>query len=120
MEDVTPPAALLYVLARKWESGVVEDKSFAAGRSSHVAVNLDVGALVETGSALFRILRSLAGRCLEGLNRITLLKIDGNRVVPVLHLMFCIADSEYKNRPGDLWAAKGDIPQEGLPTLVKL
>ena len=80
-----PPADLFSVLAKKWASGVVEDKAFTAGHSSCAAVNLDVGALVETGRATFELLMSLAGRRSEGLDCLALLLINGKGLVAVLH-----------------------------------
>ena len=46
--------------------------------------------------------------------------IDGDGVVSVLHLLFCVAASEYMDGPGNLWAAKGKLHPEGLPSLVKI
>ena len=76
LENGTPPSALFTGLAKKWESGVAEDKAFVVGRSLHVAVDLDVGALVKTGRATFDLLMSLLGRRSEGLNCLALLTID--------------------------------------------
>ena len=80
-----------------------------------------VFALADTGRAPFKLLRSLADRRLEGLDLLALLTIDGDGLVTVLHLLFCIAASDYENGTGNLWDVKGEPPPpEGLPTLVKL
>ena len=115
-----PPAALFAVLAKKQASGVAGDKAFTVGHYLHAAINLDVGALAETGRATFELLRSLAGHRSEGLNRLALLKIDGKGLLNILHLLLFVSASEYDGGPGDLWAVKGELPSEGLPTLVKL
>ena len=81
----TPPTALFTILEKRWALWVVEDKAFTAGRSSCAAVNLDVGALVETGRATFELLMSLAGRRSEGLDCLALLLINGKGLVAVLH-----------------------------------
>ena len=70
--------------------------------------------------ANFEILRSFAGRRSEVLNCLALLTINGKGLVAVLHLLFYMAESEYEDRPGNLWSVKGELPSEGLPTLVKL
>ena len=73
--------------------------------------------LAETGRAPFKLMRS----SLEGLDLLALLTIDGDGLVTVLHLLFCIAASDYENGTGNLWDVKGEPPPpEGLPTLVKL
>ena len=90
------------------------------GCYSCAAADLDVGSLKETGRALFKLLRSIYGRQLYGLDHPALLTINGDRIVFVLHSLFYLAASEYEDRPGNLWAAKGEPPPEGLPTLVKL
>ena len=93
---------------------------FAVGWSLRVAVYPGVGALEETGRTLFELLRSFAGCRLEGLNRLALLTIDGDRVVTLPHLLLFIAASKYEDGPGDLLAAMGELLPIGLPTLVKL
>ena len=35
-------------------------------------------------------------------------------------MLFCVAEREYEERLGCLWAVKGEPPSEGLPNLVKL
>ena len=60
---------------------MVDDVDFAAGCYLHTSVNLEVGALAETGRTPFKLLQSLAGRRLEVLDRLALLIIDGNRLV---------------------------------------
>ena len=91
-----------------------------AGFSSHAAVDLDLGTLEETVCATFNLLRSLVGYRLEGLDWLALLKIDGKGLVAILHSLLYAAASEYEDGPGDLWVVKGELPCEGLPTLVKL
>ena len=120
LENDVPPAALFAILANMWVFGGVEDKAFAEGRSSCAAVDLDVGDLAKTSRATFKLLRSLVWRHPEGLYRLALLSINGERMVVVLHSIFYMEASEYEDGPGDLWAVKGDIPSEGLPTLIKL
>ena len=120
LDNGTLPAALFTMLARKWALGMAEDEAFAPGYSSRAAVDLDVGALAETGRTLFKFLMSLAGRQLEGLDWPALLTIDGDGVVAVLRLLFCVAASEYEDGPGELLAEKEELPHKVLPTLVKL
>ena len=74
---------------------MVDDEDFAAGCYLRTSINLEVGALAETGRTPFQLLRSLSGRRLEGLDCHDLLTIDGNGLVNVLHLLFCVAASEY-------------------------
>ena len=102
MDNGTPPAALFAAPEKRWASGVVDDKAFAAGCSLHASVNLYVGALAETGRTPFNLLRRLEGRRLECLDRLTLLTIGGDGLVAVLHSLFCVAASEYDNETGDL------------------
>ena len=90
-----PPTALFDALAKEWASGVVDDEDFAAGCYLCTSVNLEVGSLAETGRIPFKLLRSLAGRCLEGLDLLALLTIDRNGWVAVLRLLFCVAASGY-------------------------
>ena len=93
----------------------MEDEVLVAGRSTRAAVILYVGALSETGHATYDLLRSFTGRRSEGLDRLTLLKIDGKGLVAVLHLLFCMAASEYEYRLGNLWATNEDLPSKGFP-----
>ena len=103
LDDGTPPADLFSVLSKKWASGVVEDKDFVAGRYSRAAVDMDIYVLLETGRTTFELLRSLAKRRLEGLNRLALMKINNEGLVAVLHSMLCVAASAYEDGPYDLW-----------------
>ena len=119
LDDGIPPVALFVALEKRWASGVVEYETFAAEGSSRADFNLDVGALVYTSRAPFEIPRSLVGRRLEGLDCLALPTIHDDGVVAVLHSMFYVAASEYEDGTGFLWAMKGDLPQEGIPTLVK-
>ena len=63
---------------------MVKNKHFSAGRSSSADFDLDVGTLVETGRAPYKLLQSLVGRLLEGLDHLNLLTINGNGLVVVL------------------------------------
>ena len=56
----SPLATLFAALAKRWALGVVEDEAFAAGRSSHAVIDLDMSTLAETDHALFGILCILA------------------------------------------------------------
>ena len=75
--------------------GMVEDEAFLAGCSSRAVIDLEIGALAETNCTLSELLRSLAGRRLESLDRLALLTINGDGVVAVLHLIFFISASDY-------------------------
>ena len=79
-----------------------EDEAFATGRSSRAAVNLDVGALAETGHGLFDLLQSLEWLQPEVLNSFALLATKGDWVVAILHSLFCVAAIEYADVPGNL------------------
>ena len=72
--------------------GEVEDEAFTAGCSLCTGVHMDVGDLVDTGRASFELLQSLVGCRLEGLDHLTLMKIDGNGMVAVLHSLLCVAE----------------------------
>ena len=85
---VPPPTALFAVLTKRWASGVVYDEAFAAGCSLCASVDLEVGSLADTGHPPFKLLRSLAGRQLEGLDFLALLTIDGDGLVTVINSVF--------------------------------
>ena len=85
MDDGSPPAALFSELAKKWASVAVEDEALAAGHSTPAAVDIDVGALSETGRTAYAILMSLEGRRSEVLDRLDLLTISSEGQVAVLH-----------------------------------
>ena len=93
---------LFAALAKKWESGAVEDGDILTGFSTHASLNLDVGALLETGRATYEILRSLTRRRLEGLDCIAFLTIDSEGLVAVPQYLFCVTESKYEGRLGSL------------------
>ena len=98
----------------------MEEEALEAGRFTRAAIDLCVGALLETGRATYEIPRSLAGRHSEGLDCLALLTIDGKGQVAVLHPMFYVVASDYEDGLGLLWELNGELPPEGLPTLVKI
>ena len=61
LEDA-PPRGLICCYGKEVGSGVANDESLSSGRLFRAAVDLDVGALVDTGPPPFDILMSLAGR----------------------------------------------------------
>ena len=85
MNNCMSPTALFATLVKSWASEVVEYEAFVSGRSLHASVNVDISALVETSRPPFEIMRILAGRLLEVLDSLALLRIDGYRVVTLLH-----------------------------------
>ena len=93
------------------------DRPLHACRSTRAAINLDAGALLETDRATYEFLRSLTGHFLEGFDHIALLTIYGEGQVAVIHSLFCVTLSEYKDGLGYLWYIKGEFPSKGLPTL---
>ena len=55
----------------------------------------------------YKLLLSLERRHTKGVNRMTLLAIDGEVIVSILHSLFFITREEYEEGPGEIWDAKG-------------
>ena len=55
------------------------------------ATDFSIDALVESIRAPYELLQSLAGRHAKGLDWLTLLVINGEGIVLIIHSIFCIA-----------------------------
>ena len=60
------------------------------------------------------------GRHTEGIDKFTFLAVNKYGLVYLLHSLFYVAGGEHKKGPCDLWEEKGEIPTDGISTLVKL
>ena len=79
-----------------------------------------MGAVSDTGFPLLKALGALVSRGTEGLDKLSLLAVIKDGLVSVLHSLFLVGESAYKDRPGNLLAVQGDIPADGLPAIVRL
>ena len=110
----------IFHISNEVDVRAVGDKALVTSWSTRADVDLYIGTLSETGRATYDLLTILSGRRLEGLNRLTLLTINGEGLVAVLHSLFCMTYSEYEDGMGGIWAVKGELPSEGIQTLVNL
>ena len=117
LDEGSPPPALFGTILKKWEPGDDEAPNTAIC-SSRATVNLAVGAWAETWWAPHELFCTLTGRHSKGVDQLTFFAVDGDGLVSLLRSLFVIAGGEYKEGPGNLWLVKGEIPAEGLPTLV--
>ena len=104
--------SLLATLVQKWLPEAVEYKALTTGRPERASLDLDVGALSETGRSTNELLRSLTGQRSEDLNCLGLLNIYGKGNVAVLHLLFCMTASEYEDGMGVILEVKGGLPSK--------
>ena len=63
---------------------------------------------------------ALISRGTEGLDNLALLAVNKDDFVSVLYSLFLGGESAYEDRPGKLFGVRGDIPSDGLPTIVRL
>ena len=62
VDSGSPPADLFAALPKKWVSVAVEEEALTTSCSTCYALNLDSGALSETGRSTYDILRILIGK----------------------------------------------------------
>ena len=79
-----------------------------------------MGAVSDTGFPLLKSLGALVSRGTVGLDKLSLLAVIKDGLVSVLHSLFLVGESAYKNGPGELFAILGEIPADGLPAIVRL
>ena len=56
----------------------------------------------------------------ERLDKLTSLAVNEDDLVSALHSLFMVGGSFYENRPGKLFAIRGDIQADGIPAIVRL
>ena len=56
----------------------------------------------------------------EGLDKLSLISINKEGLVSVLHALFQVGESAYKDSPGEIFAIRGEISTDGLPAIVRL
>ena len=76
------------------------------------------GAVSDTGFPLLEALGALVLRGAEGLDKLALLTVNKYGLVFVMHSLFLVGYSVYKDGPGYLFAIRGEIPSDGLPAIV--
>ena len=59
-------------------------------------------------------------RSTEGLNKLALLASNKYGLVSVLHYLFLVGESAYKDRTSEIFFIREEIPAYGLPTIVRL
>ena len=83
---------MLATLTKKWVMLSGKDEALEiSGRSLRSTTDLFIDTLYNTVQSTYKLLISIAGRHFERVDWLTLLKIDGEGVVSVLHALFCVA-----------------------------
>ena len=75
----------------------------------------------DASDTVFPVLKALGDLVLrgaEGLNKIALLAVNKDGLIYVLHSLFLVGESTYKDGPGELFSIRGEIPANGLPAIV--
>ena len=119
LDEGDAPMSLYKHLAVTW---AVPD-SFPAettGRSTRSSEDPSTGAVAATGLPVFEALRNLVTRNVEGISKITLLAANEAGEVSLLHSLFVAGSNATDYSAGSLYALRGEIPTEGLPTVVRL
>ena len=104
-------------LANKW--AVSESpQDFTASRSLRLNTDSATGAVSDTGFPVLEALGDLISRGAEEFNRLALLAVKKDGLVSVLHSLFLVGESAYKEGPGKLFSIRGEIPADGLPAIM--
>ena len=105
LDEGDAPLALYKYLAKKWAVPKYLQE-FTASRSIGFPVLKDPGTLVLRDS--------------EGINELSLLAVNKDGLVSVLHSLLQVGESDYKVGPGELLAIRSEIPADRLPVIVRL
>ena len=79
-----------------------------------------MGAVSDTGFPLLKALGALVSRGTEGIDKLSLLAVIKDGLVSVLHSLFLVGESAYKEGPGELFSIRGEIPADGLPAIMRI
>ena len=93
---------------------------FTASRYLRSNTESATGAVSDTDLPVLEALGALVSRGAEGLDKISLLAVNEDGLVSVLHSLFLVGESAYKDGPRKLSAIRGKIPADGLPTIVRI
>ena len=56
----------------------------------------------------------------QGIDNLALLAANKYGLVSILHSLFQVGESAYKDGPSELFALRSEIPSNGLPAIVRL
>ena len=100
--------------------GTQSPQYFTASHSLQSNTDSATGAVSDTGYPLLEALGALVLRGAEGLERLALLAVNEDGLISVLHSLFLIGESAYKDGTGELFAIRGETPADGLLAIVQL
>ena len=104
-------------LVKKWTVPKAP-QYFIASRSLWLNTDSATGDASDTVFPVLKALGDLVLRGAEGLNKIALLAVNKDGLISVLHSLFLVGESTYKDGPGELFSIRGEIPANGLPAIV--
>ena len=119
LENGNDPLGLFKYLAKKWAVPKAP-QDFTARRSLHLNTDSATGAVSNMGFLVLEALEALVSRGAEVLDKLALLAVNEDGLVSVLHYLFLVGESAYKDRTGEIFFIRGEIPAYGLPTIVRL
>ena len=106
-------------LTKKW-AFLEAPQEFTASRSLCLNTESAMGAFSDTWFPVLETLGPLVFSSAEGLNKLSLFAVNEEGFVSILNSRFQVGESAYKDKPGELFSICGDIPADGLPTIVRL
>ena len=113
------PLGLFKYLAKK-SAVPIASQDFTASRSLRSNTDSATGVITDTGLPVLKALGALVSRVAEGLDKLALLAFNEDSLISVLHSLFQVGESAYKDGPGELFSIRGKIPADRLPVIVRL
>ena len=119
LDNGNSPLGLFKYLTNKW-AFPKKPQYFTASRSFRSNTDSVTGAVSNTSVLVLGALGTLGSMGAEGLDKLALVNVKEDGLVSILHYLFLVGESAYKDGRGELIAIRGEIPEDGIPAIVQL